>query len=142
MAGKAKKNKKTAKPAPAAAPRASTALCAVDDVPDGGCNGFFIDTADGRLLYMAVRRGADVHVYVNSCPHTGMPLDFQPGQFLSADRSLIQCSTHGAQFRIEDGYCVAGPCAGDHLTAVETEIRDGRVYIRPVGTPISLSPAP
>jgi nitrite reductase/ring-hydroxylating ferredoxin subunit len=116
-------------------PQAATALCAVDDIPDGGCNGFFIDSADGRLLYMAIRRGTDVYVYVNRCPHTGMPLDFQPGEFLSADRTLIQCSSHGAQFRIEDGFCVSGPCEGDHLTAVDTAIREGRVYIVAVNTP-------
>ncbi len=122
--------------------RADTDLCAVADIPDGGSNGFFVDTADGRLLYMAIRKGGDVFVYVNSCPHTGMPLDFQPGRFLSADGALIQCSTHGAQFRIEDGFCVAGPCQGDRLTAVETEIRDGRVYIEPAGKPIPRAPLP
>jgi nitrite reductase/ring-hydroxylating ferredoxin subunit len=121
---------------------AATEICTVDDIPDGSSNGFFIDTSDGRLLYMAIRRKTKVFVYVNSCPHTGMPLDFQPGKFLSADGTLIQCSTHGAQFRIDDGYCVSGPCAGDHLTPVETEIRDGRVLIVPVGTPIPLSGAP
>ncbi|MBI3114091.1 MAG: Rieske 2Fe-2S domain-containing protein [Rhodospirillales bacterium] len=110
--------------------KAATELCAVNDIPDGGSNGFFIDTADGRLLYMAIRRGAKAFVYVNSCPHTGMPLDFQPGQFLNAGRTLIQCSTHGAQFRIDDGYCVSGPCEGDNLTAVETEIRAGRIYVK------------
>ena len=59
-------------------------LCAVDDIPDGGSNGFFTETSDGRLLYMAVRRGDKVFVYENKCPHTGMPLDFQPGQFLTS----------------------------------------------------------
>ena len=121
---------------------AATELCAVADVPDGGSNGFFVDTADGRLLYMAIRRGGKLFVYVNCCPHTGMPLDFQPGKFLTADGTLIQCSTHGARFRIDDGYCVSGPCAGDHLTPVETVIRDGCVLIAPVGTPIPKPPAP
>ncbi len=115
----------------------ATELCAVADIPDSGSNGFFVDTADGRLLYMAIRRGPKVFVYVNSCPHTGMPLDFQPGRFLNADGTLIQCSTHGAEFRIDDGYCVSGPCEGDHLTAVETEIRGDRVLIRLIGTPIA-----
>lgn len=109
---------------------AAAELCAVGKIPDGGSNGFFVDTADGRLLYMAIRRGGDVFVYVNACPHTGMPLDFRPGQFLNADRTLIQCSTHGAEFRIDDGYCVSGPCAGDSLKAVKTEIRGGRVYLK------------
>ena len=104
-------------------------LCRLDDIPDHGSNGFYADGADGRLLYMAIRRGNKVFVYENRCPHTGLPLDFQPGRFLTADGALIQCSNHGAQFRIKDGFCVSGPCEGDSLKAVKTEIRDGRVFV-------------
>ena len=104
-------------------------LCRLDDILDRGSNGFYTDGADGRLLYMVIRRGNEVFVYVNRCPHTGLPLDFQPGRFLTADGALIQCSNHGAQFRIKDGFCVSGPCEGDSLKAVKTEIRDGRVFV-------------
>ena len=104
-------------------------LCRLDDIPDRGSNGFYTDGADGRLLYMVIRRGNEVFVYVNRCPHTGLPLDFQPGRFLTADGALIQCSNHGAQFLITDGFCVSGPCEGDSLKAVKTEIRDGRVFV-------------
>ena len=104
-------------------------LCRLDDIQDRGSNGFYTDGADGRLLYMVIRRGNEVFVYVNRCPHTGLPLDFQPGRFLTADGALIQCSNHGAQFRIKDGFCVSGPCEGDSLKAVKTEIRDGRVFV-------------
>ncbi len=104
-------------------------LCAVRDIPDGGSQGFFTETSDGRLLYMVLRRGPDVFVYKNACPHTGMPLDFQPGRFLTADGEMIQCSTHGAKFRIEDGFCVSGPCQGDRLTSVAVDIRDGEIYL-------------
>ena len=105
------------------------ALCALDDIPDGDSNGFFTETTDGRLLYMVIRQGEDVFVYRNACPHTGMPLDFRPGKFLNLDKTLIQCSTHNATFRIRDGFCVTGPCAGDRLTPVDVEIRDGHLYL-------------
>ncbi len=104
-------------------------LCAVKDIPDGGSDGFFTETSDGRLLYMVIRRGEAVFVYKNACPHTGMPLDFQPGRFLNSERTLIQCSTHGAKFLIEDGVCVSGPCNGDRLTPVSVEIRDGDIFL-------------
>jgi nitrite reductase/ring-hydroxylating ferredoxin subunit len=78
---------------------------------------------------MVIRRGNEVFVYVNRCPHTGLSLDFQPGRFLTTDSALIQCSNHGAQFQIKDGFCVSGPCEGDSLKAVKTEIRDGRVFV-------------
>jgi nitrite reductase/ring-hydroxylating ferredoxin subunit len=28
---------------------------------------------------------------------------------------MIQCALHGALFRIEDGYCLYGPCQGASL---------------------------
>lgn len=108
---------------------AGTRLCALDDIPDGGGNGFTVEKGGGKYLYMAIRREGRVLVYFNSCPHTGGPLDFKPGQFLSLDRSHILCSTHGALFRIEDGRCVSGPCAGEGLKAVDSVVRDGAVYI-------------
>jgi nitrite reductase/ring-hydroxylating ferredoxin subunit len=105
-------------------------LCRLDDVPEGGSNGFVATTPLGvRRAFLAVRQGERVCVYINSCPHTGAPLDFRPGQFLNHDKTLILCSTHGALFRIEDGFCVSGPCAGKSLGPVLTEIKDGTVYL-------------
>jgi nitrite reductase/ring-hydroxylating ferredoxin subunit len=107
-------------------------LCRLDDILDGGSNGFFTDTAggaDGRLLYMVIRQGTEVFVYENRCPHTGLPLDFQPGRFLTADGDLIQCLNHGAQFRIKDGFCVSGPCEGKSLKPLKTKIRGGQVFL-------------
>ena len=108
---------------------ATEPLCRLEDVPDGGSDGFFTDTPDGRLLYMVIRQGDEAFVYKNACPHTGMPLDFKPGRFLTKDGTLIQCSTHGAKFKIKDGVCVSGPCQGDKLKAVKTEIRDCHLYL-------------
>ncbi len=72
-----------------------------------------------------MRQGDAVRVYVNSCPHIGVPLDWAPDRFLSHDRQRIICAMHGAEFRITDGVCTAGPCLGDRLEAVMIEIKDG-----------------
>ena len=106
-----------------------TRLCDLDDVADGGSVGFFADTASGKRALMVIRRGDKVFAYVNSCPHIGSPLDLQPGRFLNREGTLILCTTHGALFRIEDGFCVSGPCAEKSLISVKTEIRDGAVYV-------------
>lgn len=103
-------------------------LFAVDDVADGESARFTV-TLDGRpTQVMAIRRGDAVHVYVNSCPHIGAPLDMRAGRFLNAEKSHILCANHGALFRIEDGACVHGPCAGESLQAVAVAVRHGRVY--------------
>lgn len=90
-------------------------LCLSEALLEGTGRGF--EHNDLRLL--AVRREGQVYVYKNRCPHRGVPLEWQPDQFLDASASLIQCATHAALFLIETGECVAGPCAGQSLTALE-----------------------
>lgn len=103
-------------------------LCHLSDIPDGAARGF--PGPPGSFIGLfAVRRGKQVFVYVNSCPHIGTSLNLMPDRFLSADGALIVCVTHGAEFRIEDGYCLRGPCSGDRLEAVPVRIEDGTVLI-------------
>ena len=103
-------------------------LCRLDDIPDGGARGF--PAAPGGFTGLfAVRRGERVFVYVNSCPHIGLPLEPLPDRFLDARRQNIVCSAHGARFRVEDGVCVSGPCLGEALESVEARIVDGEVVV-------------
>ena len=103
-------------------------LCRIEDIPDPGSKGF-PPAPGGFTGLFAVRQGQDIRVYVNACPHIGIALDWTPDQFLSVDQQFIICSTHGAEFRIADGYCLRGPCQGDALEAVPAEIRDGEVLV-------------
>lgn len=103
-------------------------LCTIEDIPDGGAKGF--GPPDGGFTGLfVVRRDADVFVYVNSCPHIGVPLDWSPDRFLTADGSRILCATHGAEFGIADGVCLRGPCFGDRLEAVMIQIKDGVILV-------------
>jgi len=99
-------------------------LCRLEDIPDPG--GIDLDI-DGEACF-AVRRGQSVYLYRNRCPHVGLPLNLVPGGFLDYDRRYIQCSSHGALFEPDSGYCVAGPCHGQHLEALPCQIRDGEVF--------------
>ncbi len=104
-------------------------LCRLDEIPDGESRGF-PPAPGGFTGLFAVRRGERVFVYVNSCPHVGLPLDPAPHRFLDAKRTAIVCSAHGARFRIEDGECTSGPCYGESLEAVEARVEpDGRVVV-------------
>jgi nitrite reductase/ring-hydroxylating ferredoxin subunit len=106
-------------------------LCALKEIPDGGSAGFKVEIDHQPFELMAVRRGPAVFVYVNSCPHWGSPLDLCPGRFLNREGTHIHCSTHGAQFRIEDGFCIKGPCLGASLEAVSCIVQDGEVVVTP-----------
>jgi nitrite reductase/ring-hydroxylating ferredoxin subunit len=104
-------------------------LCRLEDIPDGESRGF-PPAPGGFTGLFAVRRGGEVFVYVNSCPHVGLPLDPAPDRFLDARREAIVCSAHGARFRIEDGLCTSGPCHGESLEAVPVRLdEEGRVVV-------------
>jgi naringenin degradation protein FdeD len=108
---------------------ASVDLCALTEINQPGSRGFSIDTAQGKVDVFVVRRGTTVVGYLNSCPHTGGPLDWVPDQFLNIDSDMIQCATHDALFRIEDGVCIRGPCAGQSLIPAAVKIVAGRVLL-------------
>ena len=101
------------------------ALCRLDEIRDPGSKGFERD--DGSIF--VIRRGSEVTGYINSCPHTGGPLDWVEGQFLDQCGQYIVCATHGALFRPGDGLCIAGPCAGDRLKPVAVTLSDWVVYL-------------
>ncbi len=96
----------------------SLVLCRLEDIEDGEGKGFTLTRDGARQEIFVVRDGAQVYGYRNLCPHAGSALDWQPDRFMNGDGSYVMCHTHGALFRIEDGYCVAGPCAGKSLTPV------------------------
>ncbi len=104
----------------------ASAPCRLADLPQGS-HGLLRDET-GRYRLLVVRRGDELHAYHNRCPHTGAPLEWREHDFLDREGRYIQCSLHGALFRIEDGLCLAGPCRGRSLERVELELSgDGTV---------------
>lgn len=69
--------------------------------------------------------------YVNRCAHVPTEMDWQPGEFLDAEREWIVCAVHGALYDPVSGRCVGGPCRGARLIAVPVEEVEGRVYWYP-----------
>ncbi|NOR40626.1 MAG: Rieske 2Fe-2S domain-containing protein [Gammaproteobacteria bacterium] len=106
-----------------------TAICRLDELDDPGSRG--VTMMHGSLLrdVFIIRQGDQVFAYLNSCPHTGGPLDWVPDQFLNLDKDCIQCATHDALFALHDGKCFSGPCAGASLTSVPVVIDAGEISL-------------
>jgi nitrite reductase/ring-hydroxylating ferredoxin subunit len=81
----------------------------------------------GELIVL--RWQGRVRAYENRCPHRFTTLDWVPGRLMSADGAYLQCATHGALFRVEDGLCIHGPCQGDALVSVAVTVREGVVQL-------------
>src|SRR5688572_20282390 len=104
-------------------------ICALAEIDDPGARGFTCGEGDWPLRGVVVRRGDLVRAYVNHCPHAGHALDVVPNRFLTPDRALILCSSHGALFEPDQGLCIAGPCTGAHLRALPIHITAGYVLL-------------
>ena len=103
-------------------------LCHVDDLQEKSCKEFSIKVDNDTIELFLVKEENEIYAYQNKCPHTGVTLNWQPDQFLSHDHHFIQCSTHGALFRINDGFCVRGPCNGASLKAITLSNKDGQLF--------------
>ena len=104
-------------------------LCRLAEIPDPGSRGFDFREGDALRSVFVVRTGGAVRAYENSCPHTLGPLDWVPDQFLTREKDMILCATHGALFRIEDGHCLSGPCIGENLTPLPVSIEGDAVAV-------------
>ncbi len=105
-------------------------ICAPGDLADGG-PGVRFEIASGQAAAQgfAIRFRGEVHAFLNTCPHLGTQLDWQPGEFFDMAGLYLVCSTHGALFEPGSGLCIAGPCRGASLARVRTvETADG-VYL-------------
>ena len=97
-------------------------LCSLAELAATGSRGFTAGEGDWPLRGFVVRASHGVAAYVNTCPHAGHPLDLRPNRFLTPDRSLILCASHGALFTRDEGLCIAGPCPGQSLRRVPIEV--------------------
>jgi nitrite reductase/ring-hydroxylating ferredoxin subunit len=115
-------------------------LCASDELAERG-QAVVFDVLSYRqpARAFALRFDGRVVAYLNRCVHVPAEMDWQPGEFLDADRAFIVCSMHGATYEPATGRCVGGPCGRGRLSAIDVTERDGRVYwhpsrdIRPAG---------
>ena len=111
-------------------PPVETRVCALSEIPDGGGHEVVFGEGSECFRLLLLRSGEHVWGYHNRCPHNSMPLNYEPDTFHVFDAEVLMCAHHTAMFRITDGECFDGPCAGARLTAVPVEVRgDGTVGI-------------
>jgi len=103
-------------------------LCRLQDIPDGGVIAVDALLPEGEENLILLRRGEQVHAYLNICPHAGRQLDYAPGQFLLSKGTLI-CAVHGASFDQDDGRCIAGPCKGEALRSVGVRVSGAEIFL-------------
>ncbi len=104
-------------------------LIGLAEIEDGGfaeVEATLEGDAESLILY---RDGDRVRAWLNVCPHAGRRLDWAPGRFLKSKEGHLVCASHGASFSLGSGECVAGPCRGSYLRAVDVAVRGGEIFL-------------
>lgn len=112
-------------------------ICAAASLAEGGRGvRFTLVPGAAEEKGFAVRHDGVVRAFVNRCPHLGVELDWQPGEFFEMTGLYLVCSTHGALFEPATGHCVAGPCRGAALEPLRVEERNGEIlYLNAADAP-------
>jgi nitrite reductase/ring-hydroxylating ferredoxin subunit len=105
-------------------------ICPSAELEEGG-RGVRFDwaPAGGAGKGFAVRFDGEVRAFVNRCPHLGVELDWEPGEFFEEAKLYLVCSTHGAVFEPDTGLCTGGPCRGASLEPIPVAERPDGVCI-------------
>jgi len=116
------------RPSGVAAGATAVPLCASSALEERGRALLFDVLEYGRpVRAFALRFDGRVHAYLNRCAHVPTELDWQPGEFLDAEREYIVCSIHGAHYHPASGRCAGGPCGRGHLTEIAVSESEGEV---------------
>jgi nitrite reductase/ring-hydroxylating ferredoxin subunit len=107
-------------------------LCRSDELVERG-KGMLFDVMLWRqpARAFALRIDGNAVAYINRCAHVPTELDWNPGEFLDAERNTIVCAVHGAQYAPATGHCLGGPCGRSRLMTVALSERDGVVHWYP-----------
>ncbi len=101
-------------------------LCQLGDLTIG--KGRLLKAGNHHLILVRTDSHT-VHLYLNRCPHLGIPLAWQDSQLMSPDGTALQCGSHGALFVPASGFCTSGPCAGDQLWSFTCQIENESVFM-------------
>ena len=104
-------------------------ICDLGALSELSCREFTVQTATEEKEAFLIYVNQQFYAYENSCPHTGVNLNWQKEQFFSLDGLFLECCMHGALFEPETGFCVRGPCQGQKLKPVNIMIDEESIYV-------------
>lgn len=99
----------------------ATAVCALDDLPDGTARRFVVD----GVAVAVVRIGDDVYAIGDVCSHANVSLS--DGDVWCDEREL-ECPKHGSAFHLETGEPSTLP-ATQPVPVFDASVVDGQIMI-------------
>jgi len=101
-----------------------------DELQDGAKGLRFSLPALGEFATgFVIRFHGKPYAYVNQCAHVAVELDWNEGDFFTAQKDFLICATHGAHYRPDNGFCVMGPCKGRSLKIIPVTEQNQEIII-------------
>ena len=113
-------------------------VCREEELRDGVVRATRLGLDDDGIPIVALLlrdESGTIVAYRNLCRHLPVPLDGGTGELLSDDGAHLICGTHGAMYRLHDGYCVDGPCVGLALQKLFVREEAGDLYVSETAQP-------
>lgn len=101
----------------------------VDLIEGGKGVRFPLPTLGQLVTGFVVRFQGKPYAYVNQCAHVSVELDWNEGEFFTAQQDYLICATHGAHYRPDNGFCVMGPCKGRSLKPLTVIEKNHKIFI-------------
>ena len=106
------------------APQGWQPLGALAEVPEGKP----VRRTAGEVSVFVLRRGEQVSVLADRCPHLAGPLS--GGEVVGTDGDArVVCPWHGSEFRLDDGHVVHGPATAP-VPRFEVRVVSGKLEVR------------
>ena len=106
--------------------QATGLICHLEDITEDSVVRFMSTGCD----FIVIRREGRLYGYRNECPHMNLPLTNRHNYKIDKKQKHLVCTQHAAEFAIENGLCVRGPCKGMKLEPVIIDLSDGKVYLK------------
>ena len=105
---------------------ATRLVCRMEELPDDSASRFLLSGCD----LIVIRRKGRLFAYRNECPHMNLPLTNRSKGIFDKNQGRLVCMQHTAEFDIETGLCVKGPCKGMELEPVNIELNNGKLFLK------------
>jgi nitrite reductase/ring-hydroxylating ferredoxin subunit len=105
---------------------ATRLICHEEELTEGSAVRSLLTGCD----LIVIRRKGRLYGYKNECPHMNLPLINGSRGVLNKEQGQLVCAQHAAEFDIENGLCIKGPCVGMELEPVEISLIDGKVFLK------------
>jgi nitrite reductase/ring-hydroxylating ferredoxin subunit len=107
-------------------------VCETGAVAEGGRGVRFpVLAGSDAATGFVVRYDGKPYAYLNRCAHVPIELDWAEGEFFESSGLYLMCSTHGAIYVPESGFCAGGPCKGGRLRPIAVIEREQKLYWLP-----------